>query len=414
MSSAPISSSDFWDVTYTSKSGALIRTQLFFSSLTAVRDEIISRDGLLLHAEPYKQRWFHKELFSTDFKLAFIRGLTMHISAGASPGQALSLVVQTIPNPRVQAQLTGALDVLLKGGSFSEGLRALNLFDDAVIGMLVAGEMAGDISGAIAASQQYLEEQGTWLKAWKPFALWVGSEIQVALSGLWWMSHSFIPDLWKNLPVTKTPQELDGYKAALEQASLVCDGLFWATSVFLVVVVAMLLAYRYGSKAFHDQVERGLLAVPGMRSLILDASLALTFGLLSQMLKARLKFSEALPLVIKHSKTPSVKEFWEQVAYRLGLGTSLPRAFEHRFVESHEKLVLAAHQDSEQLSHALTLIALRRTDDARRGRIKALALYTGLMGGYIVAITLVALWLLKLQGAGMELNSVDGMMGLGS
>src|SRR5690606_33611624 len=106
------SHSDFWSVEYLSAQGVRVKTQLFVASLSAVRAEVAGRGGALIHAEPYHPSWWQKEYFSGEYRLAFLRGLRLHLQAGSSAGQALGLMVQTESNERIRAQLTGALDVL--------------------------------------------------------------------------------------------------------------------------------------------------------------------------------------------------------------------------------------------------------------------------------------------------------------
>ena len=407
-----VDTAGYWDIEYITNNSEIVRTKFFLSNIKQVREEVTSRSGVLLSAEPVQRRWFHKELFSNDFKLSFIRGLNFHIDAGVSPGQSLALVVQTITNPRIKSQLSAATDVLNNGGSFSEGLTALGLFNDAVIGMLVAGEISNDIKSAIVACEDYLKSQGVWLKAWKGFIIWVSTEITSAIGGLQFMSDKFIPDLIKNTPASKNAADLESYKSALEFAQLACQSIFWLTNFTLAAIVITYFVYRFGNKPIQDKIEKYLLFVPGAKSLLIDDSLALTYSLLSQMFKSRVKFSDALPLVLAHSKTPSVKEFWMTTKEKIDLGYSLANAFDHRFVDSTEKIILNAHGDIKQLAVALGLMAKRRHDESNIGRSNAIKFYSIVMFIYMAGVIALGFWLLKLQGAGLDMMSIEGVMGV--
>lgn len=400
-----------WDVTYLTAEGAKAKGRMFVNSLSAVRHEVAQRRGVLLHASPRQKRLLEKELFSANFRVAFLNGLKFHVDAGASPGQALALMVQTQKDGRIRSELNGALDILERGGSFTEALAALSLFDEAVIGMLSAGELSGNVPEAIKAAQAYVEERAGWWKAWKPFAFWLGTEVSTALYALYWLATSFIPGLQSNLPASDDKVAVADYSATLAQALVATQVVFWVSVAMLAAITGLVFAYRFGSAQWHDRAEQWLMNVPGMRSLLLDASLAFSFGLAAHMLKARLRFSEVLPLVARYAKVPSVRRFWETALHRLSLGASLPRAFEHRFIEPGEVIVLNAHQDTEQLVYAMALIARRRSEAAATGRRYALWLYGMLAGIYLAGIALLAVWLVKLQGAGLSMTSMEGVMG---
>lgn len=401
--------SSYWNISYL-LGDVVIKSRLYAQNIREVRREVRERGGVLMAAEPHIKRWYHKEVFSDNFRLVFLDGLIEHIEIGMSPGAALEISIKSIANTRIQAQLTPAIDALKHGHTFLEALTALDMFDDSVCAMMSSGEMTGNIKESILEAKCYLEKKNVWVREWMAFGIVVLFEVFSVIGVLNLITNMWIPNLLANLPSTKNLAELENYKSTLILVQNICYGILWATCAVVIATIFGYIVYQNGSRKLGLRIERWLLLVPGMRSLIIDESLSLTFSLLSQMMNSRVKLSNAIDILISHSKTPSVQEMWKQVKLKQALGKSLSNSFNHRFISSTDHMRLNYAKSSLSLSKSMKAIANERAIKAKQGRDFAKAFYLNALIAYCISAALIGFWLLTIQGKGLDMSIVASMV----
>lgn len=399
-----------WRTTYLNARGEQVQARLYAPNLKAVREEVAQRGGELLHTQLHTPKLWEREVLTTEFKEAFLRSVQSFTEGGHSAGRALMLAVELHnDHARVRAELRAAIEVLERGGSFSEGLAALGFFDPPVIGMLSAGELAGKLNEAIEDAIQYVATRNRGSLAWKAFAMSFFWESTTALGALQMMANQAIPWLRANTPRSSDVAALAAYTSSIDSAALFVDIFFWLTLALLLGATGLLVAYRYGSLATAKAAEQLLFKVPGMRDMLLENALGFAYSLLGRLMRSNVRTSEALSLVVRHTPLPALAEFWQEVGAKRELGLSMAEAFSHRLIGPQDRTLVGAPLSQQALAKTFVSMGRMHTEKAERARAWAVKFYLHVMLGYFGIVVVLGAWLLKLQGGGLDLLSVNDM-----
>ncbi|GAB3645197.1 type II secretion system F family protein [Ramlibacter alkalitolerans] len=381
--------------------GRKLHKDYYMTSEKEARRRGFAECGEVLSVERRSESLFARTKFSKDYKLVFLNALRFHVEAGASAGKALQRFIESESNPKLRLKLQGALDILSRGGSFSDAMDALNMMDGASLALLKTGEATGRLSEAVISCAEHLENnKASRLMRYLKLKA-IGWEFFMGFSGV-----LSVPAALKHLEETglKTDDEakLAAFKAAIAHAHLVTNVTIWGTALVFALLTLIVVAYFEGSGKSRAFVERLLDRIPFIKAILVDSAMSESMQVMSRLIRGRISFGDAVHLTVTNNKSPLVKEFWARVNSRVAHGTSLARAVSDDPALTHdEQVVLAAHQDMSQFSRALKQLSDNRYRTYEAGWDRAVKLSFWAMLGYIGIVLFIGYLVLSTQDMGM-------------
>lgn len=397
----------FWEVTVMTKAGEDTR-YLFLPDVNAVRREVERSGGYVISIVEKRHSAWQKELFSRDYKINFLKAMLFRVEVGSSPGQALMLVIEAEKNPRKRIDLEPALQIIKRGGKFSDAVEALSLFSKPIIAILQAGEYSG-LRSALVDAIDLLETRkgiiGTITSAIGILGIDLFFAFTTCISVQWWA----LPALEKNVPQGATPEKIEQYRASIDQAYFWNGLLTWssiailAAMLFALVLMAMSRRVR---EAGSDQIAR----MPLIRRMVYDALLSDAFLLMARMMSSGMSLRNATLILGSVAPVKSLKQFWARIYDSLEAGESVAKAFNDKAVlKDAERMVFLAHQDTKQLVKIMATLSEHRKESSVAGSQHFMRVVSVIALGYILAAIGIAVMALKIQDLGLS-ASFDSLM----
>lgn len=386
------------------------KSDFFLPNERAVRTAIVMNDWVPLRIREKKVFWYQREWINRDYKIRFLRAVSFHCEAGLSPGKALFLVIEGETHSEKRLELEPALEVLNRGGAFSDALLQLKMFDKAIIAMLKAGEKTGTIKHSIEAAVSYLEARKS---IWKTLASALGIlsfDIFSAVSMVIGMQFTFLPWLEKNGLATDNPEAVEKFSSSLKIAYTV-NGFLLGIAVLAVLGGALAVLFIFIKKgAIKDIFENTMSKLPLLRSVMFDGSLSDTFYITGKTMKGNVPFSVAIETAAEATSLPMIVRLWTDAKERILKGIPIHRALDSKLLTKAEKLELEAHQNNKQLSELFISMADERGYTYRKGMRKLVIFVTIATVVYTAIVVLVGLKVLWVQNEGFmeSLKSFGG------
>lgn len=394
--------SGFFSTEFLNSQGALVKQDFFRSDIPEVRREIEQMGGQVVRIRYQKHAWWKREKVGLDYKVRFLRALLFHINNGQSPGKALSLVINSESNSAIRIEMNPALEVLRRGGSFSQALEYLHIFNRAAISILRAGEAVGEVGNAVESAVRYLQsKRESRAQAVAAVGL-LGVDVTTALSAVFTLQFVALPWLEKNGLKDGKPEKLAEFQEAIASAYLINGTMMWVTIVICLILAAIAVLMVFGSPKYRLLADRALQRMPVLKSLFVHSGIADTFGIVGVMVSGKVALDKAINTAMSATLVPSVLDYWESVLRRVRNGLLPSSAMHGGILMRAEALAIASHQNTDQLAAILLEISKEREALAKAsiGKLIGATIWVAIV--YTVAGFGIALYVLSVQGTGAE------------
>lgn len=386
------------------------KQDFFLPTERAVRQEILKMGYTPLSIRRREVAWWQREYISKTHKIKILSSVAFHIEAGMSAGKALSLVIDGEQDATKRVDYEPALEVLRRGGQFSEAIEQLQLYDRSVVAMLRAGERVGQLARVVRTAVKHMEAKRNSWKVLGATLGWLSFDMFSSISSVIGTQVYFLPWLEKNGIESKDAAAVQKFHDSVHLA-------YWLNGTLLAILILATLAivflgagYTFGRGKFRDQVEGVIIRIPFLRSFLFDGALSDTFGIVGRMIQGYSHFAEAAQTAADATYLPGVRKYWETVVARIYDGFGIAQAMRSPLLTRAEQIELEAHHNSEQLALVLLAISEERDDLAKQGTRRIVMFATASMVLFSVLTTVIGIWLLIVQGGGMDatLSSLSG------
>ncbi|MDB5728361.1 MAG: pilC [Noviherbaspirillum sp.] len=403
-------SSHYFQVRYLTPEGSDVERLFFLPSKQEVRREVAQLNGVIQSITERRRSWLNREYYSREYRLAFLKGLSFHLDVGVSAGHGLMSLIESEPHPAKRAEMQAVLEVLARGGRFSEAIAALPFMDPSIVVLLQTADASGSIDEAIDDAIAILENRSA---AWKMIATafsWLSLDIFTVVSTVFALHFYAVPWFRNNPPGVLNPATLAEYERELQLIAATSQWLMVGTVITMVLFSLLLLAFFRGSAGMKAWLQERIVQMPSLRGVFLDGALSDGFMLMSRMGKNGVPMALALELLSTFAWIDSVSRFWRRVQQALNEGADTHHAFAAgKLLGQQELLALSSHQNRDHLSRVLASMAQRRRDMAQTGTRRFIRISVVITLIYMVLVICVVFWLLSLQNTGLS-GSFDELL----
>lgn len=407
-----MSSSRYYRARYLGPDGQATERLFFVPTMQDVRREIMQANGVVQSITEHRNNWLNREHYSREYKLAFLKGLSFHVDVGVSAGQGLMQVIEAEPHAVKRAEMQPALEVLARGGRFSDALAALPFMDRTIVVLLQTADAAGSINDAINDAVAIMESRSA---AWKMIAsafAWIGFDLFTVVSTVFGVQFYAIPWFNEHPPQVHDADAVANYNSQLKLITTMSQMMTLGTIAIAVLLLAFVLALLWGPPQIKDWLQQRIVRLPLLRSIFIDGALADGFLLLSRMERNGVPLIQALALLASFAWIRAVAGFWRTVQQSLTAGWDVRRAFESAEMLSEQELkILSSHQNREQFAKAMASMAVRRRQEAEQGTARFIRLSVVISIVYMVVVLGMVLWMLSLQNMGLSGSFEELMKG---
>jgi type II secretory pathway component PulF len=153
-----------YTVAYAVETGGAVECRVknfYFVDPQTIRQEL-RRQGAHPLSIRKKRKSLRDYFTRTDksWQIRILRAIATHVSKEASPGRVLQDLISMQDDARAQFLLAPAAQMLRRGGTFVEALKATGVFDSTTLAILRAGEESRTIRDVIKYAVVHIEERG--------------------------------------------------------------------------------------------------------------------------------------------------------------------------------------------------------------------------------------------------------------
>jgi type II secretory pathway component PulF len=375
---------------------------------TAVRRHIRSKGWYPVAIHELKPALFEwMDVRSRDWQMQLLRSLRFQ-SISSSAGTALMNIIENEQDPQRRLAFLPTRTVLKGGGSFSEALKELKLFDAATMAIIVAGEKAGDLKGVIAHAIEHVEEKGKQFVAVKAALGWLAFDIINVIGALWGAQFGFIPYLREQGVKTTDQAAIEKFTRSINMASWVNGTLLVVTMLICISAVTLFTLFWFNKHKPEHFTSRMMMKAPLISSYLRNTSLVDTCKLISRLLRGKVPLSEAINIIIGSTIEPATRLYWSDCHSRIMAGIDPSRALGRWPLTKPEKDQLSTIQSVDQLSEVYASISEERRLMAKADQRKIVM--TGIMSMMALfgATVLTMIYLLVIQNSSL-LENVNQM-----
>lgn len=365
---------------------------------------------IILSVGKVDQRW-QIHIIGKDYKAQFLQAIAFNTEAGMSAGQALEESIRSEQDVDLRMRLNPGLIILSRGGSFSEAMSHLRLYDEATLAILASGEKTGNMNQALrAAINNYTDRLANWKNIVGVLTL-LGADIIATVSSIFAIQYKFIPDL-ENVGITgeKTPERIQAFAETIQTGYWMNGIMLWLTIILSMMIISTIFTYFIsGSEKLKRGIESIIYRIPVVAQYIRDTGLSSSFSVMGSMVSGGVNFTTAVTIAKRTSAFPSVRNYWDIVERRIFSGDSLIRALNQDMLTSSEHVLISSHKSMAQLATIFEHITKNRIASANKwnSRLRSFLIWGVLL--YASASVLIYLWLLKVQNEGI-MGQVSGAM----
>ncbi len=333
---------------------------------------------------------------SSAWQIQLLRALRFQ-GATASAGTALLNIIEGETDARRRLAFLPTRTVLKGGGSFSEALRALRLFDAATMAIITAGERAGDLKGVIQHAIEHTEEKGKQTKVIVTALSWLSFDIVNIVGTVWGAQFGFIPYLKGQGMKTTDPAAIERFNRAIDIATYVNMSLLVIITTLIVGGALFVGVYWFNRHKPDHFTSKILMNTPIMAAYMRNASMKESCKLMQRLLGGKVPLAEALDIILESVSEPSCALYWRESKARIMAGSDPSHALARWPLTKGERDQILTIQSVEQLSEVYAAIAEERglmaKGDQRRLAISGIIIMMVLAGATIM----IMIYLLTVQ-----------------
>lgn len=345
---------------------------------------------------------------SREYKQQFLTAILFHVESGLSAGKALEEIIKAETGP-IRPQLNPGLYILLGGGSFSDAMEALGMYDSATIAVLRAGEQIGAMAQALQSASDHYEKVAASKKLMFGVLFTLSIDIVLSVFSTLSIQFGFLP-MVKKQGIQASPEVAAEFYRNLDIAFLLNGFLSLTTVVGIAAIIFLVYAYKQtGNAALRYKVDRQLASTPFIKDVFSHSGVSMTFTMCATLLKGGVPLHNAIQIIRGISLSPLVEEYWKEAGKKLETGEPVALALKSPLLDTAETLIISAHKDSAQLAKAFQSISVRRDELSTKANKKfGLVAFAGAMIYSSISV-LIALWAAYLQYQSM----MASMMSMG-
>jgi type II secretory pathway component PulF len=316
--------------------------------------EIRDRNGVVLDVIKLPPRNPLFTRVSRVYKQQFLQALAFNVQAGISPDRALEQVIlgETEAN---RVQLNVAQNTLKRGRGFLEAIEALGWFDETTLAILHAGERTGQLPRALQTTVDHFYKQSNTMKMMFGAIVWTIFDLFMAVSTVIGMRFGLIPSLAEQGIKSEDPAKVEAFKSSLKLATVVNDFLLIATTVVILLIIFVMIAYLGPDDKFRKKVDSAIMKAPLVSQALLHSGMATTTKIMASLLRGGVTFLNAVTITAQGTRVPLVVEFWNSIRTRAEKGEAMVMAFSHEMLTGSERMILRSHADQDQLAHTMEI-----------------------------------------------------------
>ncbi len=344
---------------------------------------------------------------SRAWQLQLLRALRFQ-GATASAGTALLNIIEGEADSKRRLAFLPTRTVLKGGGSFSEALRALRLFDAATMAIITAGERAGDLKGVIQHAIEHTEEKTKQTKVVVTALSWLSFDIINIVGTVWGAQFGFIPYLKAQGTKATDPDAIAKFEKAIHTASCVNMTLLIVITGLIIGITGFVMLYWFNRQKPDHFTSKMLMKMPIMSAYLRNASMKESCKLMQRLLGGKVPLAEALDIIIESVSEPSCRLYWREGKARVMAGVDPSHALARWPLAKGERDQIMTIQSVEQLAEVYSAISEERglmaKADQRRLAISGIIIMMVLAGATILTMV----YLLTVQNQSF-LDSLKGL-----
>ena len=320
--------------------------------------ELRARGCTALNVKPARPPMQFFDKVGRAYKVDLLTAIANNMSSGLSASKAFEAVAAAETGP-MRVRLDAGLQVIARGGAFSDAIAAVNIYDDTTRILLDAGERTGSLQQALhAALDHYISHQAS-LKGLIALGVATSVELLMSVATVAEVRFQVIPDLEKSPLEQASPEQLAAFKAGIQWAYRTNDALLWIAGLFFLTlaVAALCLSDKKAKAWLIEQVRR----IPGLGAGLRDSALSASALALANLLGGGVTLMRALQIVSGSLRHPRIAHYWGGVEQRLNGGDTVSRALRSELWSPAETMLLSSHQNQAQLATTLRELAARRS-----------------------------------------------------
>jgi type II secretory pathway component PulF len=355
----------------------------YVKRLDEVRAAILRAGGIPIHIERHRVAAWRSFTFGGQrLAIHLLEALAYRCATTVSPARALADVIDNEPDRHAKAIYHPARVVIEAGGDFADALGLVGLFDQTVLGMLMAGEQSGDLVSAIKGALAQMRLRSRRLRELAFAVVFVVSDLWVTLGMLQMARHMLLPHL-SSAGIQTNDNALRTWfhngVAVVHAANSGMIAAWWSA----ILIASVFLAHYWPNRRQPDHwAVRGVHRAPFLRAYFRDLGMHSGWLIFAQLLSARVSIGKAVDIVRGAAWVHDCRLYWEQAIHRLRIDPP-EIALARPPLTSAERMHLTNARLSEQLAEVAAVIAAGR-DAAARARQRRL------MWGFMVGSSLFA------------------------
>ncbi|MDD3030095.1 MAG: type II secretion system F family protein [Alphaproteobacteria bacterium] len=326
---------------------------------------------------------------SRGWQIQLLRALRFQ-GATASAGTALLNIIEGESDPKRRLAFLPTRTVLKGGGSFSEALKALRLFDAATMAIITAGERAGDLKGVIQHAIEHTEEKGKQTKVIITALSWLSFDIVNIVGTIWGAQFGFIPYLKNQGAKTSDAAAVEKFDHAIAVASRINMALLVLVTTIVIGGMVFVALYWFNRQQPDHYTSKILMKMPIMSSYLRNSSIKESCKLMQRLLNGKVPLADALDIIIESVNEPSCRLYWTECKGRVMAGAEPSRALARWPLTKGEQDQVRTIQSVSQLAEVYAAIAEERglmaKTDQRRLAISGVILMMVLAGATILTM----------------------------
>ncbi|MCL2505176.1 MAG: type II secretion system F family protein [Alphaproteobacteria bacterium] len=375
----------------------ILEEDFYLSDEKAVRRRLREQGYYPISVDQRKEALFTwSNVRSRAWQLQLLKALRFQ-GGLSSLGTALLNIIEAETDPKRRLAFLPARTVLKGGGSFSDALKSLKLFDAATMAIITAGERAGDLKGVIQHAIEHTEEKGKSIKMVMTVLGWLAFDIINIVGFVWAAQFGFIPYLKQQGVKTTDPAAIKRFEEAISIASAVNMTLLVLVTTTVIMVIGFAALYWFNRYKPEHFTSKLLLRMPIMSDYLRNISMKDGCKLITRLIRGKVPLADAIDIISSTTTEASCRVYWLEAKKRIMAGAVPAKALARWPLNKGEIDQLLTAQSSDQLAEVYAAIAEERDFMAKAGQRRLFM--TGIIFMIVMAVGVVLsiLYLLMVQ-----------------
>ncbi len=381
--------------------GRVEEQDFYMAGEADVRRLLIARGAHPIRIKQRRQSWWRPFTSYARREAVHLLQAISFQAETAPPAQALKRVIDSERNDDRRIMLTPARTVLESGGDFAAALSALQIFDPITLALIVAGERSGTLRDAIAQAVEQIHSRARHIRSGIGIAGFLTFDIVTIISSLHFAYGNFLPTLVERGVMTRDEAVKASFESSLAVADATILGLMLLAYLFTFGGGLLVFTYARNRNNANHWAVRFVQSLPLFAGYFEDLAMASSWSVFARLLKSSVMVGDAMKICAETAWVSRVRGYWLGSAEAL-MAASPREALMRDPLESEEKVQVATHVTTDQLSRVSNAIAERREERARKRQKRIISGALTLSMAYLTISFGVLAWLTWLQQSALS------------